>query len=228
MGAFSFIISKVLFLSCGLTFGADFSPSTWEPVRRAIEQLATKLFEDKSLVAKHRKHLDQLKWSKRLDKKLPIVPAHETSRYPRVIDEDGNVENTPHHLFVDDDIYAEVYDRSRIEQATAAGIEAVFILLGEPAIELRQDSISWEKLFEMIINSRNIILGQDVDTNAMTIGPPHDYVQQVVQLIKKTWHKGRLGFLVSEAETLAGQLGHIATTVPWLRHLMSHVYTSIA
>ncbi|KAL7524214.1 hypothetical protein ACHAWF_000865 [Thalassiosira exigua] len=105
-GAFSFIISKVLYLSCGLTFGVDFSPSTWQQVRRAIEQLATKLFEDKSLVTKHRKYLDQLKWSKRLNKKLPIMPAHETSRYPRVIGGDGNAENTPHYLFVDDDVYA--------------------------------------------------------------------------------------------------------------------------
>ena len=30
MGAFSYIIADILYLSCGLTMGADSSPSTWE------------------------------------------------------------------------------------------------------------------------------------------------------------------------------------------------------
>ena len=42
MGAFSFIIDKLLLLQCGLTFGSDFSPASWEPVRRVIKALAEK------------------------------------------------------------------------------------------------------------------------------------------------------------------------------------------
>ena len=33
MGAFSFVIDTILFLQCGLTFGSDFSPANWEPIR---------------------------------------------------------------------------------------------------------------------------------------------------------------------------------------------------
>ena len=33
MGAFSYILGDYLFLQCGLTFGSDFSPSSWEVVR---------------------------------------------------------------------------------------------------------------------------------------------------------------------------------------------------
>ena len=62
MGAFSYIVDKVLLLQCGLTFGSEFSPASWEVVRRIIEQLAGTLFDDKTLVAKHRKYLDRLQW----------------------------------------------------------------------------------------------------------------------------------------------------------------------
>ena len=37
---------------------------------------------------------------------------------------------TPHHIFVDDDIYLDVFDTVHIEQAISASIEAIFILLG--------------------------------------------------------------------------------------------------
>ena len=50
MGAFSYIIADTLYLSCGLTFGSDFSPQSWEVCRRIAEQLATSLFDDDSLV----------------------------------------------------------------------------------------------------------------------------------------------------------------------------------
>jgi len=50
MAAFSYIIADILYLSCGLMFGADFSPQSWEVCRRIAEQLATSLFDDESLV----------------------------------------------------------------------------------------------------------------------------------------------------------------------------------
>ena len=58
----------------------------------------------------------------------------------------GNPVPTPHGIYVDDDIYLDVADPRRFEQAIAASIEAIFILLGESNTALRQDPISWEKL----------------------------------------------------------------------------------
>jgi hypothetical protein len=46
-------------------------------------------------------------------------------------------------MFVDDDVYIEVYIRWRVEQAIAASIEAMFITLGQSDLPLRQDPISW-------------------------------------------------------------------------------------
>ncbi|KAL7523311.1 hypothetical protein ACHAXR_000887, partial [Thalassiosira sp. AJA248-18] len=230
MGAFSYIIAETLYLSCGLTMGSDFSPASWEGCRRLAEQLATSLFDDKSLVKKHRKHLDELQWSKKLGKANPneFVPAQACPKYNGVLNNEGKPENTPHNLFVDDDIYAEVFDVERIEQCIAAGIEAIFILLGDSAIDVRQDAISWDKLYEMIIHFINKILGYIINTRKMTIGVPSEYILKVANLMTTTWGKQRRSFIVKEAEMLVGQLAHISNCAPWLKHILSHIYTSIA
>jgi hypothetical protein len=227
MGAFSYIISDMLFLSCGLTMGADFSPQTWEVPRRMAEQIATKLFSDKSLVEKHRKRLDELNWSKKLGKCKEFVRAHANDIHKGVLDALGIPVDTPHHLFVDDDVYAEVFLIMRIEQTIAAGIEALFLLLGESNLAKRQDPISWDKLIEMMIHFRNIILGVIINTRRMTVMAPPEYIQKVVKLIEDKWLR-RKSFEVLAAETLVGQLAHIGNSALWLKHLLSHLYTSIA
>ena len=227
MGAFSYIIADTLYMSCGLTFGSDFSPQSWEVCRRIAEQLATSLFDDETLVEKHRIHLDKLQWSKKLGKGSTNVTAHATASHKGVLDQNGIPVNTPHHMFVDDDIYAEVYDVERIERSCAAGIESLMIILGESDLAKRQDPISWEKLFEMIIHWKNKILGNHIDTRKMTIQAPQEYIDKVVKLMDDKWNQHRRAFEVKEAEMLAGQLTHIANTTLWLKHLLAHVYTSI-
>ena len=66
MGVFSYIISSTLFLQCALTFGSDFSPASWEVLRRIIEILAESMFRDFSLREKHRSILDKLAWQRSL------------------------------------------------------------------------------------------------------------------------------------------------------------------
>jgi hypothetical protein len=61
-GAFSYVLADYLFLQIGLAFGADFSPTNWEAVRRAQSALAECLFLDTSLVVKHRAVLDKIRW----------------------------------------------------------------------------------------------------------------------------------------------------------------------
>ena len=80
----------------------------------------------------------------------------------------------------------------------------------------------------MMINYINKILGVVINTRTMTIKAPPEYIAQVEKLMSSTWHNGRKAFQLKEAETLAGLLGHIAQSAPWLKHLMSHLYTSIS
>ena len=152
MGAFLYIIDDILFLQLGLTFGSDFSPAIWEVVRQIIEMLATFLFSDMTLRSKHRKYLDKMQWQQSIGStKSCFTVATCDTLNQGVLDSSGNTVNTPHDMFVDDDIYADVYNNSqeRLEQAAAASIEAIFITLGISDLASRQDPISFDKFFEM-------------------------------------------------------------------------------
>ena len=144
MPAFTIMIADFLYLQTALPFGTDFSPQNWEPVRRLIEILSEKLFDDTSLIVKHRKYLDKLTWEPTLGKcKTPFVPAKACSQRVGVLNHSGQPVPTPQRLFVDDSVYADIYeeDRVRIEQTVAAGIETIFILLGASDLSKRQDPI---------------------------------------------------------------------------------------
>ena len=47
-------------------------------------------------------------------------------------------------------------------------------------------------------------------------------------IINSTWHKNLRTFIVSKAQQLTGKLGHLAEGKPWVHHLMTHLYASIA
>ncbi len=229
MGAFSYILGEFLFLQCGLTFGSDFSPASWEVVRRVAEQLAEALFADETLPTKHRKYLDRLCWKKNLGSRLATFsPAKADTINKGVLDADGQPVNTPHDFYVDDDVYSEVFDVERIERAIAASIEAIFTILGDSNLALRQDPVSWEKLEEMIINYINRILGRVINTRTMLVHTPKEYIDNTAELIRTRWHRQRQTFLISDLEQLTGRLGHISETAPWLRFMLAHVYSSLA
>ena len=227
-GAFSYILGDFLFVQCSLTFGADFSPPSWEGIRRIAELLAEALFDDKSLRTKHRKYLDLLTFGRDLGRKAVRTVAKQDALNPgvRARNKTGDV-NTPHHFFVDDDVYCDVYDVVRNEQAIASSIESVFILLGESDLASRQDPLSWDKMKEMLINYLNKVLGQIINTRTMMVSTPPEYIAALSSSLTNTWLH-RKSFSLREISELTGRLGFVSDTAPWLRFLMSHLYTSIA
>ena len=103
MGAFSYIIGHLLFLQCGLTFGSDFSPASWEVLRRLIEELAQSLFKDTSLQEKHKKHLEKLNWSPDLgSKNAKFTPAKADAKNQGIQHTDADPNCTPHYLLQQD------------------------------------------------------------------------------------------------------------------------------
>ena len=228
MGAFSYIIDGILYLQCGQTFGSDFSPSNWEAPRRVIEQLAEGLYPDTSLRNKHRKYLNKLAWSPTLGKaKLPLTPALADSTHKGVRRDTGEDDDTPQDAFVDDIVIADIFDVPRVEQAVACSIEAIFIILGRSCLRERQDPVSWDKLFDMVINHCNIILGCTINTRNMTIRIPEEYVQATLHIMRTHWHMARKLVTIRDIEELIGRLGHIASTSQWLKFLLSELFTSL-
>lgn len=78
-----------------------------------------------------------------------------------------------------------------------------------------------------MISYANKLLGRVINTRTMTVTTPQDYVASTVLLIKARWHRRRQQYLISDIETLTGRLGHISETLPWLRFLLAHLYTSV-
>ncbi len=229
VAAFCYILFEHLWVPVGLTFGSDFSPQTWEPCRRVLEQLAEGLFDDDSLRDKHREHLDKILWSDSLASKKfkDFVPAFRDSKNPGVTDDDGRPRNTPHSYFVDDGIYADVYDVERIERALAASIEAIFIILGQSDTDRRKDPVSFDKMCDLVVSHFTKILGLQFNLRKMTVGPPPEFIAETLRHLKK-FHRGRRQFEVKEMSELLGRLQHIANTSIWLNHMLSHLYTSLA
>ncbi len=88
-------------------------------------------------------------------------------------------------MFVDGDIYADIYNntRERLEQAAAASIEAIFITLGISDLASQQVPISFDKFFEMPVAWTNRILGVDVDTRRLATCTPVKYVAATTHLL---------------------------------------------
>ena len=230
VGAFSYVLSKYLFFQIGLAFGSDFSPANWEAVRQVQAALATQLFHDDSLVPKHRDTLDQIKWCHSLQSRSKplLTKAIKDSINPGVLDTNSILVAMPHLVYVDDDMYLDIADVARFEHAVAAGIEAIFILLGESDLTQRQDPIAWDKLLDMMIAPVNRILGLTINTCLLTISVSPDFITDVITILQTTWGQHRRTFVASEAEVLTGKLNHIGFGAPWLKFLLGHIYSSLA
>ena len=83
-------------------------------------------------------------------------------------------------------------------------------------------------MITMLVAPINRVLGHMLDTRHMTVGTPEEFLAEVLASLTTTWGEHRLRFFLDKAETLAGKLGHIAISAPWLRYLMTHIYYSLA
>ena len=173
-GAFLYVLADYLFLQIGLAFGADFSPANWEAVRRAQSALAERLFSDTSLIVKHHAVLNKIRWccSLRGSRCPRFTKAFRDALNPGVMDNTGSPAQTPHGVYVDDDIYLDVADPRCFEQAIAASIEVIFILLDASNASLCQDPISWDKLHELLAAPVNGYWGSSLTCTASPLVSP--------------------------------------------------------
>ena len=150
VGAFSYILAEYLFVQFVLAFSSDFSPANWEAVHRVQSALAECLFFYTSLITKHHTTLNKITWCRSVHGHHHPHFTSAVANAPNlgVLCPNGTPQPTPHGVYVDDDIYLNVADQAHFEQATAASIEAVFILLGKPNLTHHQDPVSQDKLLD--------------------------------------------------------------------------------
>ena len=104
----------------------------------------------------------------------------------------------------------------------AAGIEAIFILLGRSDLSKRQDPILFKKMEEMVVSYFNKVLEQIVNTHKLEVGVPPAFVAMTLQLLKP-FHSELKSFTVKEMEKLTGKITFITSLAPWVKFLLSQV-----
>ena len=93
--------------------------------------------------------------------------------------------DTPHDMFVVENLYCDVSNRERVEQAAAASIEAIFIILGHSDLVHRQDPVSWDKFLKMPVAWKNRALGTEIDTRKLAARTPKKIVNKTIQILEK-------------------------------------------
>jgi hypothetical protein len=81
---------------------------------------------------------------------------------------------------------------------------------------------------DLVVSSKQRMLGIVIDTHKLTVGIPTDYLVEVLDLLNTTWHSHRRHFTIRDAQKLTGKLGHLAEGANSVFHLLTHLYASIA
>ena len=116
-----------------------------------------------------------------------------------------------------------------MRHALAAGLEAIFDLLGWPALLLCQCAVVIKKWKILQVMYCIVLLGLVFDTRAMTVRITPEYGQEVINLIDLRWiGKNTIFFTVPEIWKLVGKVGQIGQAFQAIYHLMPHLYSSVA
>ena len=127
-------------------------------------------------------------------------------------------------MFVDDSLFAQI--RRVMPHSMAASIEALYIILGFPDVEIRQDALSLDKYFESISSFQSIQLGINVNTRRMSLSLTE--IKRVSMLEELShWHKKRKSFTLLQGVILCGSLEFWANTSSWVRFLYHQLRSSV-
>ena len=124
--------------------------------------------------------------------------------------------NSEHHMFVDDNLIAEIHDH--VMQAMAASIEALFLVLGPDMHTIHRSNLSMKKFYQSICSYKKSQLGLSINTRTMIVSLPTEKFNEITALLKN-WHSNRKTFIIKEAATLLGKLKNAATVCTWARFL---------
>jgi hypothetical protein len=97
-------------------------------------------------------------------------------------------------------------DVDHMKMVLAAMIKAIFVVMGEPDVAVRQCPLAMDKWLELVIEPKETMLGLTSNTNKLTVAIPANYLQEVLDLLNSTWHPNQHYFKVSEAQKLIGKL----------------------
>jgi hypothetical protein len=221
-GAFAYMTEDGLFIPTSQTFGSVTSPSNWEAIAQARAFLS-EIFSNESfahLLESQKFYLDQVKWAEPEKTSTSNITAICCSDLINTgVFRDGKAVNTPHYVYVDDTLVADILPR--IPQAITASTASCFIMLGEP-VSIRPSPLSIEKFKSHECSPVRRQLGVIINTNNMTVSVPADKLDQLRAIIEK-FPPHREQFTILEGAKLLGNLDHLGAILPWFRHVYINV-----
>ncbi|KAL7525949.1 hypothetical protein ACHAWF_001576 [Thalassiosira exigua] len=224
--AFGFVIGPLFFAANAMVIGSVTSASSWEPFRTAIAAMATAYFYRAELVERLRQLLDMPQWTQLPEPDTQFAKARACSKNRGVFNVDGTRMPTPHCLYVDDNLLVDV--REYLPRALTGAAEAIFTIMERSMPQLRQVALSLEKWEKLVVAPRNVLLGLQLDTRAMTVGITDEYRAEVTTMLEQDWPSHCTHFTVGEMERMVGKLGRIGQGFRPIYHMMPHMYGSVA
>ena len=108
----------------------------------------------------------------------------------------------------------------------AASIEALYVILGFPNIEVRQNALSLDKYFDSVCSHERIQLGILINTRSLNVSLVEK--RRLIMLYEIShWHKKRKSFTLIQRGTLCGALEFWANTSPWVRFLYLNLQSAV-
>ncbi len=174
-GAFGFIADKLYYLATAMVFGSTASASSWEAFRQAIKALMKVFANRPDLVIRHKKIIDMVKWEE-IDPSAKLTPAFSCTINCGIMDDAGKRRDLPARIYIDDALMLALH-ADHMKMVLAATIEAIFIVMGEPDIAVRQCPLAMDKWLELVIGPKQTMLGLIIDPNRLTVPIPPKYLQ---------------------------------------------------
>ncbi len=179
-GTFGFLAEGLYFLSTGHVFGSNTSASSWEALRRAIQNMIPVYSQWMDLQEKHKDLINLFEWDENLS--VELIQAFKCELNQRVLNKHRDIYPLMANIYVDNILGASAFKEST-KKLLATIIESIFLVCAKLDVSVWECLLSLEKWHESIVGPRQIILGLVVGTNKMTIGITNAYLQQVHKLI---------------------------------------------
>ena len=191
-----------LIMHTGLTFGDNTSPSNWEPIARARQQLAQKLWHDEDILIRAQQYMPKFTFEEPAtqEEQDGFAIAIPDKKNRGVFDKKGNRISPRYNHHVDDNMYGDISEL--MPRAAAASIISLYEIAGYPDGRI-PDPISWEKFGSAYGHIRRVV-GWDFNTRSLTYTLPEDKRQSIVHLLQEWEAKEKCTII--EAATLHGSL----------------------
>jgi hypothetical protein len=127
-----------------------------------------------------------LKWEE-IDPSAELTPTFSCTINRGIMDYAGNRIDLPTCIYVEGALIVSL-NADHMKMVLAATIEAIFIVMGEPDVTVRQCPLAMDKWLELVIGPKQTMLGLIINTNRLTVTIPPKYLQEVLELLNSTCH----------------------------------------